>query len=128
MFLDFGFRHVNYHWSEHFHKLKLNMKVNSSKDCIREVLWFIIYEMPQKACERYGRVQIILHKVKWKRIYSCDGLCKKPKLYYTFDQCIFGPNSLKLVITCQNPNYTTSKTKFYYTFSDQSLAMTHNVV
>ena len=25
-------------------------------------------------------------------------------------------------------NYTTSKTKFYYTFSDQSLAMTHNVV
>ena len=55
-------------------------------------------------------------------------LCKKPKLYYIFDQCIFGPNSLKLVITCQNPNYTTSKTLFYYTFSAQSLAMTHNVV
>ena len=63
-----------------------------------------------------------------KRIYSREGICRKPIFYYIFEQWIFGPNSLKLVITCQNSNFTTSKTKFYHIFSDQSQSMTHNVV
>ena len=45
-----------------------------------------------------------------RRIYSCDGLCKKLLFYYIFEKWIFGPNSLELVITCQNSYFTTSKT------------------
>ena len=52
-----------------------------------------------------------------KEDFSCDGLYRKPKFYYIFDQWIFGPNSLKLVITYQNPNVTTSETKFDYIMS-----------
>ena len=63
-----------------------------------------------------------------RRIYSCDLLCRKLLFYHIFEQWIFGPNSMNLVITCQNSNFTTSKTLFYYIFSDQSLSMTQNVV
>ena len=47
-------------------------------------LYYIVCKDPGK----YGRVQILPNKVKWKRIYSCDGLCKEPKFYRIFDQWI----------------------------------------
>ena len=63
-----------------------------------------------------------------RRIYSCDRLCRKLKFYHIFEQWIFGPNSLKLVITCQNSNFTTSKTQFYHIMSHWLTLIRKNVV
>ena len=63
-----------------------------------------------------------------RRIYSCDLLCRKLLFYHIFEQWIFGLNSLKYVITCQNSNLTTSKTQFYHIMSHWLTLIRKNVV
>ena len=68
-------------------KCALVNKCYSSKQ-INKIIGFLestIIFVIKWSTMKYGRVQILLHKFKWMRNYSCDGLCKKP-IFYGYPQ------------------------------------------
>ena len=77
-------------------------------------LYYIVCKDPGK----YGRVQILPNKVKWKRIYSCDGLCKKTHFYRIFDQwnIIIPPNF-------SNNQKSNVKVRNFYQSTDRKLGI-----
>ena len=74
----------------------------------------------------YGRVQILLRKVKRKRIYSWPMRLMEFTMQKT--QTLLHIRSRNFRSKFVEISDHVSKLKFYQTFSDQSLAMTHNVV
>ena len=56
----------------------------------RCVFFCVLKDKPTFLSEPIRRGINFTTKSIWRTIYSCDGLCRKTKFYYIFDQWIFG--------------------------------------